>query len=103
MNTVHRAPALRKMALSTGVGCFTVSHISIIVINFLFWLCWVTAALWVFLDDAPGCHCPFVLCLDPQDCLRVGFCHRVLIKSGPGNRGLLACLTTHEAMSRISS
>ena len=27
--------------------------------------------LWVFLDDAPGCHCPFVLCLDPQDCLRV--------------------------------
>ena len=49
MNTVHRAPALRKMALSTGVGCFTVSHISIIVINFLFWLCWVTAALWAFL------------------------------------------------------
>ena len=57
----------------------------------------------VFLDDAPGCQCPFVLCLDPQDCLRVGFCHRVLIKSGPGNRGLLACRTTHEAMSRISS
>ena len=24
-------------------------------------------------------------------------------KSGPGNRGLLACRTTHEAMSRISS
>ena len=57
----------------------------------------------VFLDDAPGCHCPFVLCLDPQDCLRVGFCHRVLIKSGPGNWGLLACRTTHEAMSQISS
>ena len=49
----------------------------------------------VFLDDALGCHCPFVLCLVPQDCLRVGFCHRVLIKSGPGNRGLLACRTTH--------
>ena len=26
--------------------------------------------LWVFLDDSPGCHCPFVLCLDPQDCPR---------------------------------
>ena len=21
-----------------------------------------------------GCHCPFVLCFVPQDCLRVGFC-----------------------------
>ena len=30
----------------------------------------------VFLDDALGCHCPFVLCLVPQDCIRVGFCHR---------------------------
>ena len=28
--------------------------------------------LWVFLDDAPGCHCPFVLCLQPQGCLRRG-------------------------------
>ena len=45
---------------------------------------------------APGCHCPFVLCLHPQDCLRVGFYHRVLIKSGPGNRGLSACGTTRE-------
>ena len=29
--------------------------------------------------------------------------HLVLIKSGPGNRGLLECGTTHEATSRISS
>ena len=28
------------------------------------------------LDDALGCHCPFLLCLVPQDCIRVGFCHR---------------------------
>ena len=62
-------------------------HLSICMLN-----------LRVFLDDALGCHCPFVLCLVPQDCLRVGFCHRVLIKSGPGNRGLLACCTTHEAL-----
>ena len=29
--------------------------------------------LQVFLDDAPGCHCPFVLCLHPQGCLQRGF------------------------------
>ena len=29
--------------------------------------------------------------------------HRVLIKSGPGNRGLSACVTTHEATSQIFS
>ena len=29
--------------------------------------------------------------------------HQVLMKSGPGNRGLLAGGTTHEATSRISS
>ena len=29
--------------------------------------------------------------------------HRVLIKSGPGNRGLSECGTNHEATSRISS
>ena len=29
--------------------------------------------------------------------------HRVLLKCGPGNRGLSACCTTHEATSRISS
>ena len=29
--------------------------------------------------------------------------HRVLIQSGPQNRGLLACGTIHEATSRISS
>ena len=28
--------------------------------------------------------------------------HRVLVKSGPGNRGLSACGTTHQATSRIS-
>ena len=49
MNTVHRATGLRKMALSTGVGSFTVNHISIIVINFLFLAVLVTAALWAFL------------------------------------------------------
>ena len=26
----------------------------------------------VFLDDAPGCQCPFVLCFHPQCCLRGG-------------------------------
>ena len=29
--------------------------------------------------------------------------HRDLLKCGPGNRGLSACCTTHEATSRISS
>ena len=29
--------------------------------------------------------------------------HRVLIKSGPGNRGFLESGSTHEAMSGISS
>ena len=29
--------------------------------------------------------------------------HRVLLKCGPGNWGLSACCTTHEATSRISS
>ena len=29
--------------------------------------------------------------------------HRVLLKSGPGNRGISACDTTHDAMSRIYS
>ena len=29
--------------------------------------------------------------------------HQVLIKSGPGNRGLSACVTTHEATSQIFS
>ena len=29
--------------------------------------------------------------------------HRVLLKCRPGNRGLSACCTTHEAKSRISS
>ena len=38
----------------------------------------------VFLDDAPGCHCPFVLCLDPQDCLRVGFCTGFLSRADQG-------------------
>ena len=29
--------------------------------------------------------------------------HRVLLKSGPGNRGISACDTTHDAMSQIYS
>ena len=59
--------------------------------------------LWVFPDDARGCQCPFVLWLHPQGCLRRGVRAWVLVKRGPENRGLLACGTTHEATSRISS
>ena len=51
----------------------------------------------VFPDDARGCQCPFVLCLHPQGCLRRGVQARVLLKSGPGNRGHLSCGTTHVA------
>ena len=51
----------------------------------------------VFADDARGWQCPFVLCLHPQGCLRRGVGPRVLIKSGPGNRGRSACGTTHVA------
>ena len=51
----------------------------------------------VFPAVARGCQCPFVLCLHPQGCLRRGVraSDRVLIKSGPGNRGHSACGTTH--------
>ena len=51
----------------------------------------------VFLDDARGCQCRLGLCLLPQGCLRRGVRHRVLLKSGPGNRGRSACGTTHVA------
>ena len=51
----------------------------------------------VFADDARGWQCPFVLCLHPQGCLRRGVRHRVLLKSGSGNRGRSACGTTHVA------
>ena len=51
----------------------------------------------VFLDDARGCQCRLGLCLHPQGCLRRGVRHRVLLKSGPGNRGRSACGTTHVA------
>ena len=54
-------------------------------------------------DDAQGCQCPFVLCLHPQGYLKEVTGHRDLINSGPGNRGLSACGTTHEATSRIPS
>ena len=51
----------------------------------------------VFPDDARGCQCRLGLCLHPQGCLRRGVRHRVLLKSGPGNRGRSACGTTHVA------
>ena len=46
-------------------------------------------------DNARGCQCRFGLCLHPQGCLRRGVRHRVLLKSGPGNRARSACWTTH--------
>ena len=51
VNKVHRAPALRKMTVSTRVSCFTVNliYIIIILVLFYFWLCWVAVALWAFL------------------------------------------------------
>ena len=51
----------------------------------------------VFPDDARGCQCCLGLCLHPQGCLRRGVRHRVLLKSGSGNRGRSACGTTHVA------
>ena len=51
----------------------------------------------VFADDARGWQCPFLLCLHPQGCLRRGAGPRVLLKSGPGNRGRSACGPTHVA------
>ena len=51
----------------------------------------------VFADDARGWQCPFLLCLHPQGFLRRGVRHRVLLKSGPGNRAGSACGTTHVA------
>ena len=51
----------------------------------------------LFPDDARGCQCRFGLCLHPQGCLRRGVRHRVLLKSGPGNRARSACGTTHVA------
>ena len=51
----------------------------------------------VFPDDAQGCQCRFGLCLHPQGCLRRGVRHRVLLKSGQGNRAHSACGTTHVA------
>ena len=51
----------------------------------------------VFPADARGCHCRLGLCLHPQGCLRRGVRHRVLLKSGSGNRGRSACGTTHVA------
>ena len=50
----------------------------------------------VFPDDAQGCQCRFGLCLH-QGCLRRGVRHRVLLKSGQGNRPHSACGTTHVA------
>ena len=38
-----------------------------------------------------------IMCLHPQGCLRRGVRHRVLLKSGSGNRGRSACGTTHVA------
>ena len=51
----------------------------------------------VFPDDARGCQCRLGLCLHPQGCLLRGVRHRVLLKSGPGNRGRSTCGTTHVA------
>ena len=51
----------------------------------------------VFLDDARGCQCPFVLCLHSQVCLRRGVRARVFVKGGPGNRGHSAYGPTHVA------
>ena len=47
--------------------------------------------------SAPSC-CAFIHRVTFEEVSR----HRVLLKSGPGNRGLSACGTTHEATSRIS-
>ena len=59
--------------------------------------------LWFFQTMHGGIRAPS--CCDFID--RVAFevvsGHRVLMKSGPGNRGPSECGTTHEATSRISS
>ena len=49
----------------------------------------------VFPDDARGSQCPFVLCFPHRVAFEEVSGHRVLLKSGPGNRGLSACGTTH--------
>ena len=51
----------------------------------------------VFPDDAQGSQCPFVLCFPHRVAFEEVSGHRVLLKSGPGNRGLSACGTTHVA------
>ena len=45
----------------------------------------------VFLDDSRGCQYPFKWYLHPQGCFEEGSGPRVLLKSGPGNRGRSAC------------
>ena len=51
----------------------------------------------VFADDARRCQCPFVLCLHPQGCLRRGVWASGPSQKRTGNRGHLACGTTHVA------
>ena len=60
----------------------------------------LSSCIWnlrVFLDDAWGCDCPFVLHLHRQGGLREVFGHGVLVKSGPGNWGLSVGGIAHES------
>ena len=52
---------------------------------------------WVFLDDAQGCQCPFCCTFIHRVVFKEVSGHRVLLKSGPGNRGRSACGPTHVA------
>ena len=51
----------------------------------------------VFPDDAQGSQCPFVLCFPHRVAFEEVSGHRVLIKSGPENRGRSARGTSHVA------
>ena len=57
----------------------------------------------VFPDDARGFSAPSCCAFFHRVVFEEVSGHRVLIKSGPGNRGLSACVTTHEATSQIFS
>ena len=59
--------------------------------------------LWVFLDDARGCQCPLVLCLHPQDCLRIGVRALGSYQERSVKSGSSGMWPNPEATSRISS
>ena len=59
--------------------------------------------LWVFLDDARGCQCRFVLCLHPQGCLQRGVQASDSSQERTGKSGSLGMWHHPRGWSRISS